>query len=257
MTTNTDGTEPANLTGRESNVVPGRFGEPLRVKHAIMSRGGTANTPSRPLLLLLHGWGSNEEDLGSLMQHVAPYNDWVSLRAPLELQAPVRTMFGMQPGAYSWFHDSIPTGEDLDRDIYAASVAIDEWVTNNIPDERPIVPLGFSQGGALAIQLLRIHAERYRAAVCLSGFLAPGLLREAFPDDAKLEQLDIPTFYGHGDATDTVVPRYDVAATSAWLAEHTFLTEHTYRGLDHSVNMDELADLRQWMLECNIASGLL
>ncbi|RSX54506.1 esterase [Bifidobacterium dolichotidis] len=239
--------EANNLIGRESHVVPGRFGEPLHVSEVLYSRDHANATPTRPLLLLLHGWGSNEQDLPDLMHYIAPFNDWISLRAPLTLAQ----------GAYSWFHDSIPQGKDLDRDIYAAARAIDQWVVENVPEQRSIVPLGFSQGGALAIQLLRIHAERYKAAVCLSGFMATGALLEAFPDDENVDAQNIATFYGHGDSTDMVVPTYDVKATSAWLSAHTFLTEHTYRGLDHSVSMQELADLRQWMLEQNISSGLL
>lgn len=45
-----------NLIGRESNVVPGRFGEPLQVAYAQYSPGGGCAAPRRPLFLCLHGW---------------------------------------------------------------------------------------------------------------------------------------------------------------------------------------------------------
>ena len=66
------------------------------------SRGGGAAQPNRPLFVCLHGWGSNEDDLAGMMQYVAPYNDFVSLRAPITLQEPSTGGFFAQPGAYSW-----------------------------------------------------------------------------------------------------------------------------------------------------------
>ena len=138
-------------------MVPGRFGEPLQITHVQYSRGGGSTAPKRPLFLCLHGWGSNEADLADMMRYVAPYNDFASLRAPLTLQPAGR----FAPGAYSWLHDCVDTGEDLDRDAFAAAKAIDDWVSANIPDDRAVVPIGFSQGGLLAIHLLRVHPERY------------------------------------------------------------------------------------------------
>ena len=49
--------------GGESHVVRGRFGDPVRVEDVLWSRGRGLNNPRRPLFLLLHGWGSNEQDI--------------------------------------------------------------------------------------------------------------------------------------------------------------------------------------------------
>lgn len=235
--------------GRDSTVIPGRFGEPLQVTHAEYSRGGGNATPTRPLFLCMHGWGSNENDLADLMRYVAPHNDYVSLRAPLTLPS-------AGPDAYSWFHDSVPQGTDCDVDIFAAASAVDAWVEKNIPPDRDIVPIGFSQGGALAIHLLRLNPERYRASVCLSGFIAPAELPHTAPADGRLASLEIPVFYGYG-AQDNVIAKFEQFAAAAWLEEHTWLTSKSYRALDHSVSLEELADLRQWLLTQNISSGLL
>ncbi|WP_022860289.1 alpha/beta hydrolase [Bifidobacterium magnum] len=240
------------LIGRPSTVVPGHFGDPLTITKAVYSRQQAAAAPSRPLFLCLHGWGSNEDDLADMMRYVAPYNDYIALRAPLTLAEP--SMF--QPGAYSWFHDCVPTGEDLDYDAFAAATAIDMWVSENIDDSRAVVPIGFSQGALLAIHLLRVHPERYQAAIPLSGFLAPGIVPGTAPADDRLIDLNIPVFYGYGQA-DTVLPKYTIYETVAWLSEHTWLTDRSYRGLDHAVSMEEFSDLRRWMLDHNLTSGLL
>ena len=151
------------LIGRESTAVPGRFGEPLSVEYSVTSRGGFDQHPTHPLFLCLHGWGSSEEDMAGIMRLIAPYNDFVALRGPLALaKAPEHSEM---PGNYAWLHDALPVGDDLDYDAYAAATAIDRWVAANIPADRDVVPLGFSQGGLVAVHLLRINPERYRAVV--------------------------------------------------------------------------------------------
>lgn len=241
-----------DLIGRESPVLPGRFGEPVEVTHVRWSQGGGQATPTRPMFLLLHGWGSNEDDLADMMRYVAPYNDFAALRAPLVLDDGGE----WRPGAYSWLHDAVPTGEDLDHDAYAAAMAIDRWVAEHVPADRPIVPLGFSQGGLLAVHLLRVNPERYLAAVSLSGFLAHGGVEGAAPADARLAELNIPVWFSYGQR-DTVIPRYELAATAAWLEDHTFLKTKSYRDLDHAVSLTEFADLRAWLADHDIAPGLL
>ncbi|WP_314687319.1 alpha/beta hydrolase-fold protein [uncultured Bifidobacterium sp.] len=231
-------------------MVAGRFGDALTVRHALRPpRSGTA-AATRPMFLCLHGWGSNEHDMADLMRYIAPYNDFASLRAPLALEEDPRG------GAYSWFHDCVPAGEDLDRDAFAAASAIDAWVTDNVPSDRDVVPLGFSQGGLLAVHLLRVHPERYRASVSLSGFLAPGRIEGSAPADSRLAERETPVFFGYG-LSDTVIPKYELFAMSAWLDEHAWLTARSYHGLDHAVSLEEFSDVRQWLLDNDIAPGVL
>ena len=37
----------------------------------------------------------------------------------------------------------------------------------------------------------------------------------------------------------------------------SMLTARGYRGLDHAVSMEEFSDLRQWLLDQDIASGII
>ena len=247
---------PDCLPGRASSVVPGVFGDRLEVSHQRWSRGGGRSAPGRPLFLCLHGWGSNEDDITDSMRYIARYDDYVALRAPLTLQEPQGDALRRVAGAYSWFHDAVPVGEDLDRDAFAAACAIDRWVADHVAADRDVVTLGFSQGGLLAVHLLRINASRYRAAISLSGFLAPRIIKESAPDDDLLAERNTPVFFGYGLA-DTVIPRYEIYAMSAWLDEHTWLTSHGYPRLDHSVSLEEFADIRQWLVMNDISSGVI
>ena len=65
-----------------------------------------------------------------------------------------------------------------------------------------------------------------------------------------------PVFYTYGK-NDGVIPKYELFATAAWLEEHTWLKTKSYHGLDHNVSLEEFADLRQWLLDNDITSGVL
>ena len=97
---------------------------------------------------------------------------------------------------------------------------------------------------------------RYRAVVSLSGFNAPGQVPGTAPADSRLADYDIPVFYTYGK-NDGVIPKYELFATAAWLEEHTWLKTKSYHGLDHNVSLEEFADLRQWLLDNDITSGVL
>lgn len=191
-----------------------------------------------------------------MMRYVAPYNDFASLRAPLVLQEAGSGEFGFGQGAYSWFHDCVPSGKDLDRDAYAAAQAIDDWVARNVPEDRAIVPIGFSQGGCwrficcVSIRNGTPRRSRFPAS------LRPGIVTDSAPADSRIAELNIPVFYGYGK-NDTVIPMPELFATAAWLDEHTFLTSKSYRGLDHAVSLNEFSDLRDWLATHDIAPGIL
>ena len=63
--------------------------------------------------------------------------------------------------------------------------------------------LGFSQGGAMAVHLLRHAPERFAWAVSLAGFVLEG----DAPADARLAAQRPPVFWGRGTA-DEVTPRW-------------------------------------------------
>lgn len=234
-------------------VVEGDIGSPQQVTEVLYSRkGGKANL-AKPLFILLHGWCSTEDDMTDLMRYVAPYNDYVSLRAPMVVPGSEQRMFGT---GYTWFHKALPEGEELDKDAFAAAKAIDEWIATHVSAERDVVVMGFSQGAMLAAHLLRVNPDRYRAAICLSGFLAPNIIEGTSLADDRLAEMNKPVFFGYGQ-NDEVVPPYESHAFAAWLDEHVWLRSQSYSHLDHSVSMSELADVRQWLADIDVTSGLL
>ncbi|MDY7542914.1 MULTISPECIES: alpha/beta fold hydrolase [unclassified Cryobacterium] len=188
---------------------------------------------ARPLLLLLHGYGSHEGDLPSLAAYLPEGFDWVSLRAPV----------GLPTGGFAWFPITVP-GRPSPEPVIEAADTVLAWLDANVHPGTPVVPLGFSQGGLMVTQLLRQAPGRFPAGVVLSGFT----LEATLPGDEALAATRTPVFFGHGDA-DRVISAETTARTSAWLPGHTALTEKVYAGLPHSISAEELADVSRFLTE--------
>jgi phospholipase/carboxylesterase len=156
----------------------------------------------------------------------------VSLRAPLE----------MNFGGATWFPLDLPN-EPEPAGIDAATQAIWAWVDASIPSDARVIPLGFSQGGLMALQLLRTRPERIAATVVLSGLIADG----AQPaDDALLGESRPRVFWGRGDEDQVIWPAA-IERLAAWLPEHADATIRVYPGLAHGVNEDEMNDVKAFL----------
>lgn len=192
---------------------------------------GSATAPV--VVLLLHGYGSHERDLVPVVDELGVTAPWASLRAPLELGN----------GGAAWFSLGAP-GDPDPGPVAAATAAIWEWVDAHVPPTARILPLGFSQGGFMATQLLRTRPGRVVAPVVLAGFV----LGAAQPADEHLAAERPPLFWGRGDV-DAVITADAVERAAAFLAAHTTLVERVYPGLGHGVSGEELADVRRFLRE--------
>jgi phospholipase/carboxylesterase len=107
-----------------------------------------------------------------------------------------------------------------------------------------VVPIGFSQGGLMASQLLRTRPDRVLAPVVLGGFV----LGVDQPGDAELSSSRPPAFWGRG-AEDRVITEAAIARTAGFLPGHSTLVERVYPGLAHGINAAEVADIRAFLTE--------
>lgn len=191
----------------------------------------------RPLLVLLHGYNSNEGDLFGLAPDLPLDPVIASLRAPLDAG------YG-----YAWFEVFDANGriDDLApaklAAAEAAAGAIVDWLDRAAPDAASVGLVGFSQGGAMCLELLRRAPGRFEFAALLAGFAMPG----ERTGDAELARLRPPVFWGRGTA-DEVIPEASVERTQQWLPEHSTLDARIYEGLGHSVSERELGDLTAFL----------
>ena len=195
---------------------------------ALYSPDWASHTEPDAVVLFLHGYGSNENDLPGIAPFLGVSAPWASVRAPID----------MGYGGAAWF--PLDGVEWLDHGpIEAATAALWGWVDDNVAPAARLITVGFSQGGMMASQLLRTRPERIGETVILSGFVLDG----EQPSDARLGEERPAVFWGRGTA-DAVIPAPLVTAASAWLGTHTTLTEKVYPGLAHSVHDQELADVK-------------
>lgn len=182
----------------------------------------------RPLVVLMHGRGSDEHDIAGLVPSLPPGFVYASVRAP----------FRFGPG-FAWFDDAVETpGDPRMAAGDAAADAVLAWL-EALPWVPPAVgALGFSQGGAMSTQLLRRGGGRVSFAVDLAGFA----LRGDHPGDARLLQERPPVFWGRGEVDAFFTPEL-VTRTRSWLAAHTSLESAVYPGLGHSVSEEMLRDV--------------
>lgn len=199
-------------------------------------------------IMLMHGLGADG-------------NDFVSICAELDLSAvgPVRFVFPNAPvmpvtinGGYrmpAWydiFTPDLALREDekgLRRSQAEIEALLAREKARGIPASR-IVLAGFSQGCALALLTGLRHAEGLAGIVGLSGYLPLAATTAAERSAANART---PIFMGHGLHDGVVLPLRASASRDALTALGYDVEWHTYP-MEHSVCMEEVADLNRWLL---------
>ena len=180
---------------------------------------------------MMHGWSYDENHLFALRHELPEKLVIVSLRAPLA-----------EAGGYAWFPSrGNPIGNPQPVVANAATDAVLNWY-DGLPPFRSVGLLGFSQGGAMALQLMRHRPMAFDYAVQLGGFV----VADTQPGDSELAQRRPPVFWGRG-ARDTVIPPDAISRTAAFLASHSAGIERVYPGLGHDVAGDEVVDLADFV----------
>lgn len=156
-------------------------------------------TPETPLLILLHGYGSNEEDLFSFVPTLPEHWLIVSLRAPKTTPY----------GGYAWYDIDFNNQEKF-VDVLQAEEALSAIlekimaITNKYGlTENETHLCGFSQGGILSYALALRYPDLFSKIACLSAYPEEKLLTNIVKDKKKLERLRF--FVSHG-TDDAVIP---------------------------------------------------
>ena len=204
-------------------------------------RQPSTGTSNPPLLLLLHGVGSNEYDLFELAPLLDKRFLILSLRAPNTLG----------PGSYAWFDVAFtPQGPVIDpvQAEQSRQLLIDfigQAVSAYGANPRQVYLMGFSQGAIISAGVALTRPDLVAGAVLMSGRILP----EIQPMMASNEQLkDLPVLVVHG-TRDTVLPVYNGRASRDLLAGLPVdLTYHEYV-MGHEVSPESLADVTRWLSE--------
>ncbi len=206
------------------------------VLHAMIDKGSDAG----PVLVLLHGRGSDERDLLPIGRILHPDATTVSVRAPFPA-AP----WGYGPG-YAWYRflgGATPESESFMAGQDALAAFVDALPSRLGRTGFRIILGGFSQGGTSALAFMMRNPGRVRGVLVFSGFLADHPSVEVTADRVR----DTPIFWGHGTA-DPAIP-YSVAE-AGWQdlrAAGATIETHAYRGMSHTIGEAELRDASTWL----------
>ena len=213
----------------------------LRLVHQVLEPQSKVEKP--PLLLMLHGFGSNEQDLFSMAPMLNQKAMVVSLRAPINLPW----------GGFAWYEiDFNQLGRGKMSNIEQARESL-----NLLQEEIPRIHrqygtdpnhswlMGFSQGCILSYALALNQPQKFSKVLALSGYI----LKELVPEKYKREELtNLDFFISHG-TQDEVLP-VEWARTASEIMEKLSI-RHQYREypIGHGINPQCFDDLKKWMKE--------
>ena len=186
-------------------------------------------------LVLLHGYGADENDLLSIAHELDPRLRAVSLQGPLSLGGPMRAWFNLVQDARGVSFDP----EEAREGLRAATEAVEE-IARESP--RPFL-LGFSQGAATALGVLLTRPDLPAGVISLSG--VPPVLEPR--DLAPAEKLKgLPVFAAHGTQDSLLPIQLGRTVRDELLKLGLDLTWREYQ-MGHEVVPHELADAAEWL----------
>lgn len=192
-----------------------------------------------PLLVLIHGYGSNENDLFSFAEYLHPDLLVISLRAPLNLPMMGHAWYSIHFDAEQgkWSDDEEAIGS---RELVLQF--LDELMEIHPYSKSQVHLLGFSQGAILSYALGLTYPKRFASVIALSGYLNENITQLPQPEDA-------PALYAAHGSLDEVVP-FDWGQRSAELLKQKgFVVQFDAFPVGHTVGQDGFYKLLEWQNE--------
>lgn len=194
---------------------------------------------SAPLLILLHGVGSNERDLLSLEPGLDARLFVVSARAPLKLE----------PGRFAWFNVTftpkgpIHNAEEAEASRRTFTRFIDELTRTYPVDPRRVFLLGFSQGAIMGYSVALTAPEKVSGIAAMSGRILQEV-RAAVPPSAAHASLSVLTIHGVHDAK---LPVYHARSARDFLGGFPLNLTYGEYDMAHEISQESLADSLLWL----------
>ena len=195
-----------------------------------------------PLLLLLHGYGSNEADLFSFAEELPENYYIISARAP----------YDMQYGSYAWYAINFDADQNKFSDNEQAKTSrdliatfIDELIQTYPIDANNVSLIGFSQGSILSYAVALSYPEKVQKVVAMSGYLNLDIVAE---DYLKNSFNNLKIFASHG-TVDQVIPVEWTRKTPAILKNLGIAVTYKEYPVGHGVAPQNFYDFKNWLVE--------
>ncbi len=190
--------------------------------------------PAHQLVVLLHGWGSDGNDLIGLAPEWArrlPDARFVAPHAPDPCE--------QNPAGRQWFsltdRDQRAVGQGAARAAATIDAFLDDELARLALSDERLALVGFSQGTMMA---LHVALRRARACAAVIGYSGALVGAETLAGELRSRP---PVFLAHGDA-DEMIPFSSLAATVEALgALEVPVRWHAAPGVGHGIDPESLA----------------
>lgn len=203
-------------------------------------RKPSVETENPKLLLMLHGYGSDEKDLFSFASYLPDELFIISVRAPLNLPW----------GGYAWYTINLNASNEKFTDVPEAIQAresILEFINNLNNQYEFDLPnsflLGFSQGAILSYALAMSYPDLIPNVLALSGYVNQDLIAKT-TNTNDWQKLDI--FRSHGNQ-DMVLPVELAHNTTKFLEENDIKNIYKEYPMGHGVSQENFQDMLEWL----------
>jgi thioredoxin 1 len=192
------------------------------------------------VLLMMHGFGADERDLGGLLPYLDPEGKFVTVLPRAPHSAP--------PG-FSWFDLQNPDPDVARQGQLDALAQLDDLLDatceeRGMPRETAVVA-GFSQGGGLALLLALRHSSRpHPAAVLAMSPFAPPEALDAIADWDAARSVAVLLQHGTDDLMIVVQRARDLAQA---LADHQVPLVFSEYPMGHEVALESVHQAKAWL----------
>lgn len=195
-----------------------------------------------PLLIMFHGYGSDENDLYSFASELPEELFIISVRAP----------YPMQPYGNAWYainfdaemnkwNDNVQAAQS--RDLIATFIdqACDTYPVN----KDNVTLLGFSQGSILSYAVAMTYPEKVKNVIALSGYIN----EEILPENLEAKDFSSLDIYASHGSVDQVIPVEWARRIPKFLSAHNIKHAYSEFPVGHGVAPQNFYEFRKWLSE--------
>jgi phospholipase/carboxylesterase len=210
----------------------------------------TVQTGNNPKLVIIwmHGLGADGHDFEPVVPQFTIENLDIKFVFPHAPKIPVTLNGGMVMRA--WYDIKMM---DIQKHADKAGVEASEKLVLELIEEQlqkgfshqQIILAGFSQGGAMSLQVSTNLKDKIAGIIALSSYLP---VPEKFDKQIIKANLNTPIFMGHG-TQDPMVPHSLGVASRKRLQQAGYSVDWHEYPIQHGVNLDELMDIKKWIIK--------
>jgi phospholipase/carboxylesterase len=199
-----------------------------------------SKTSESPLLLLLHGFGSNESDLHSFANYLPETHYIVSIRAP----------FKLPNGGFAWYNISFDedmnkfNNHDQAKDSINMIINFIEELSNKyLIDKDKISLLGFSQGTILSYALCLNYPEKFKNIIGFSGYIDEAMINI---ESENTDYSKLNLYISHGK-DDRVIPVDWARKSTEVLKRNKIKYSFNEFNSGHAISAENFYDFKNWL----------